>query len=262
MTFYKKIVSPVLALIALPVILLGAWWIYTINNTSFFVPEPVQLAQTFVNTWVTGERLTVDVLPSLQRLAIGLSLAIVLGIVLGLLIGMNRTVRAVTEPVFEFFRALPPPVLIPVLMLLIGVGDTMQIAVIVSGCIWPILLNAIEGVRGIDPVQSETSRSYGIRGFNRMRYQIVPAAAPPIMTGVRQSLSIGLILMVISEMFATSSGLGFTIVQFQRSFAIPEMWSGIAVLGIIGVTLSFIFQFVERRVLRWYHGLKEVENAA
>ncbi len=152
--------------------------------------------------------------------------------------------------------------LIPVLMLLIGVGAPMQVAVIVSGCIWPILLNTIEGVRAIDPVQSETSRSYGLSGFNRVRYQLLPAAAPTIMAGVRQSLSIGLILMVISEMFATSSGLGFTIVQFQRSFAISEMWSGIVVLGLIGVTLSFIFRFVEQRLLRWYHGLKEVENAA
>jgi ABC-type nitrate/sulfonate/bicarbonate transport system permease component len=67
--------------------------------------------------------------------------------------------------------------------------------------------------------------------------------------------------MVISEMFASSSGLGFTIVQFQRSFAIPEMWSGIIILGLIGVAMSFIFKWTERRVLRWYHGQKEVENA-
>lgn len=262
MNMFRRFISPLLALVALPAILLGAWWLYTLNSSNFFIPEPVQLFETFMSTWVTGDRLTEDVLPSLQRLALGLVLAIMLGILLGLLVGLNKTVRSVVEPVFEFFRALPPPVLIPVLMLLIGVGNTMQVAVIVSGCIWPILLNTIEGVRGIDPVQTETSQSYGITGFNRIRYQIVPGAAPPIMAGIRQSLSIGLILMVISEMFATSSGLGFAIVQFQRSFAIPDMWSGIAVLGIIGVTLSFIFQFVERRVLRWYHGLKEVENAA
>ena len=96
----------------------------------------------------------------------------------------------------------------------------------------------------------------------------LPAALTPIAedtgwshTAITGALSIGLILMVISEMFASSSGLGFTIVQFQRSFAVPEMWSGIVVLGLIGVILSFIFQAVQRRVLRWYHGLKEVENA-
>jgi ABC-type nitrate/sulfonate/bicarbonate transport system permease component len=205
--------------------------------------------------------LITDVLPSIMRLVIGVLAAIVLGIVLGLAVGLNRTMRAVTEPVFEFFRALPPPVLVPVLMLLVGINDGMKIAVIISGCVWPVLLNTIEGVRSIDPVQNETSRSYGISGFARIRYQILPSATPTIMAGVRQALSIGLILMVISEMFASSSGLGFTIVQFQRSFAVPEMWSGIVVLGLIGVALSFIFQAVERRVLRWYHGLKEVENA-
>ncbi|NKG19994.1 ABC transporter permease [Paeniglutamicibacter terrestris] len=247
-------------LLGLPIILLLWWWLATSGAPNFFVPTPAKLLTTFVETWI-GERLITDVLPSIMRLVVGVLAAIVLGIVLGLAVGLNRTMRAVTEPVFEFFRALPPPVLVPVLMLLVGINDGMKIAVIISGCIWPVLLNTIEGVRSIDPVQNETSRSYGISGFARIRYQILPSATPTIMAGVRQALSIGLILMVISEMFASSSGLGFTIVQFQRSFAVPEMWSGIVVLGLIGVALSFIFQAVERRVLRWYHGLKEVENA-
>lgn len=247
-------------LVALPAILVGWWWIASRNTDSFFVPVPAELVDTFIETWV-GERFFSDVLPSVWRLIMGVVAAIVLGILLGLLVGLNRTARAITEPVFEFFRALPPPVLIPVLMLLVGINDGMKVAVIVSGAIWPVLLNTIEGVRSIDPVQNETSRSYGITGFSRIRYQVLPSATPAIMAGVRQCLSIGLILMVISEMFASSSGLGFTIVQFQRSFAVPEMWSGIVVLGLIGVLMSFIFQWTERRILRWYHGLKEVENA-
>ncbi|GAA1360527.1 ABC transporter permease [Arthrobacter rhombi] len=247
-------------LLALPVLLVALWWVGTSGEPNFFVPTPAQLVDTFGPTWFQG-RISSDVLPSVGRLVIGVLLAIILGVVLGLLVGLNRTLRALTEPVFEFFRALPPPVLIPVLMLLIGVNDSMKVAVIVSGAVWPVLLNTIEGVRSIDPVQNETSRSYGISGFARIRYQVIPSAMPTVMAGIRQCLSIGLILMVISEMFASSSGLGFTIVQFQRSFAIPEMWSGIIVLGLIGVVMSFIFQWAERRVLRWYHGLKEVENA-
>src|SRR5437868_2320500 len=247
-------------LLGLPVILLAWWWLATSGAPNFFIPTPAKLVETFVETWI-GERLLTDVLPSVVRLMTGVLAAIVLGIGLGLAVGLNRTLRALTEPVFEFFRALPPPVLVPVLMLLVGINDGMKIAVIISGCVWPVLLNTIEGVRSIDPVQNETSRSYGISGFSRIRYQILPSATPTIMAGVRQALSIGLILMVISEMFASSSGLGFTIVQFQRSFAVPEMWSGIAVLGLIGVALSLVFQWCERRVLRWYHGLKEVENA-
>ena len=102
------------------------------------------------------------------------------------------------------------------LMLLVGINDGMKIAVIISGAIWPVLLNTIEGVRAIDPVQNETSRSYGISGLARIRYQVLPSATPTIMAGIRQCLSIGLILMVISEMFASSSGLGFAIVQSLR----------------------------------------------
>ena len=108
----------------------------------------------------------------------------------------------------------------------------------------------------------ETSRVFRISPATRLFKVILPAAGPKILAGVRTSLSLSLILMVISEMFASSSGLGFTIVQFQRSFAIPEMWSGIVVLGLVGVAMSFIFQWAERNILRWYHGQKEVENAA
>ncbi|WP_026819892.1 ABC transporter permease [Arthrobacter castelli] len=247
-------------LLGLPVLLVLTWWVTTIGSTSFFVPKPGELAQTFVRVWI-GDRFFEDVVPSVTNLAAGIVLAIVLGIGFGVLIGSVRWLRALTEPTLEFFRALPPPVLVPVLMLLIGINDSMKIAVIISGAIWPVLLNTIEGVRAVDSVLSDSARTYGINGWARVRHLVLPSAGPQIAAGIRQCLSIALILMVISEMFASSAGLGFTIVQFQRSFAIPEMWSGIVVLGLIGIILSFIFQWTERRVLRWYHGLREVENA-
>lgn len=245
--------------IGLPVLLIVLWWALSVNSMNFYVPKPLQLVQTLWTTWI-GERFIDDVLPSLSRLAVGLISAIALGMFFGLLIGSFRWLRNLLEPLLEFFRAIPPPVLVPLLMLLIGVNDAMKVAVIISGALWPVLLNTVEGVRAVDSVLSESCRSYGITGFARIRYLILPAATPQIMAGVRQSLSIGLILMVISEMFASSSGLGFTIVQFQRNFAIPEMWSGIVVLGLLGLALSLIFQYIERRVLHWYHGLKEITH--
>ncbi|KQY97625.1 nitrate ABC transporter permease [Microbacterium sp. Root53] len=247
--------------LGLPIALIAIWYVATLGATSIFVPKPVPLVAEFFETWI-GDRLLTDVVPSLSRFALGTGVAIALGVLVGLLVGLSRGVRAFTEPVFEFFRAVPPPVLIPVLGLLIGVDDSMKITVIALGAIWPVLLNTIEGVRATDSVQTETSRSYGIHGFNRVRYQILPSAAPQILAGVRQSLPIGIILMVISEMFFSSSGLGFSIIQFQRRFAVPEMWSGILVLGLIGFAVSMLFQVVERRILRWYHGLKDLENAS
>lgn len=257
----KKTLAGVGYTLGLPIILIALWWISTITSPSFFVPTPPDLATTFVEEWF-GPRLWEDVLPSVARFFAGAAIAIVAGVLLGVIVGLNRTLRDLTEPVFEFFRALPPPVLIPVLMLLFGVSDWMKIMVIVLGAIWPVLLNTVEGVRAADSVQSDTSRSYGIHGFNRIRYQILPSASPQIFTGVRQALPIGLMLMIISEMFASTAGLGFTVIQFQRRFAIPEMWSGILVLGLLGYLVAVIFRFVERRVLRWYHRLKDLENAA
>lgn len=247
-------------MVGLPLLLIVLWWGLTLGRPNFFFPRPGILVDTFVEVWFS-ERILSDVLPSLGRLITGVTAAILIGVAAGLVIGSVRWLRSLLEPTLEFFRAIPPPVLVPVLMLLMGITDSMKVVVIISGCIWPVLLNTIEGVRAVDSVLSDSSRTYGITGWARVRHLILPSASPQIMAGVRQCLSIGLILMVISEMFASSSGLGFTIVQFQRSFAIPEMWSGIIVLGLIGVALSFIFQWSERRVLRWYHGQKEVENA-
>src|SRR5690554_2881343 len=169
--------------------------------------------------------------------------------------------RELSEPLLEFFRAIPPPAMIPIIALFMGPTDTMKIVVIILGAVWPVLLNTIDGVRATDSVMKETARSFQLSRTERFRYLILPAAMPRIMTGVRQSMSIALILMVISEMFYASSGLGSQIVYFQRNYLMAEMWSGIVLLGLTGVLLAFIFGFVERRLLRWYHGIKEVENA-
>jgi ABC-type nitrate/sulfonate/bicarbonate transport system permease component len=165
------------------------------------------------------------------------------------------------EPVLEFLRAIPPPVLVPILILFAGVDNRMKILVIISGCLWPILLNTVEGVRGIDPVLRDTARVYRLGRWNRTVHLVLRGASPQIVTGARQALSIGIILMVISEMFAASNGLGFAIIQFERSFAVAEMWTGIIMLGLIGIVLAQIFRLVERRMLAWYHGLRQAQRA-
>jgi ABC-type nitrate/sulfonate/bicarbonate transport system permease component len=244
----------VLAL-GLPAVLFAVWFVASDGSESFYAPPLRRILGAFADTW-TPERLRADVLPSLGRLAVGYALAAILGIAAGVAIGSSPRLRAFVEPVLEFFRAIPPPVLVPVIMLFAGIGDTMKVVVIASGCVWPVLLNTVEGVRAVDPVMAETARSYGITGVARLRSVVLRSASPQIFAGLRQALSIGIILMVISEMFAASDGIGFTIVQFQRGFAVPDMWTGILVLGLLGFLLSVLFQLVERRALAWYHGLR------
>ncbi|MFF5076672.1 ABC transporter permease [Actinoplanes sp. NPDC000266] len=243
----------------LPLLLLLGWFVLSNGSENFYAPPLRDILRAFVDTW-TPERLRADVLPSLLRLLSGYILAAILGIAMGVAIGLNRRLRATVEPVLEFFRAIPPPVLVPVIMLFAGIGNGMKIIVIVFGCVWPILLNTVEGVRAVDSVQLDTAKAYGVRGLAWIRTVILPSASPQIAAGLRQALSIAIILMVISEMFAASNGLGFTIVQFQRSFAIPEMWSGIILLGLLGFALSLLFRLAEGRALRWYHGLRDAQR--
>ncbi|SNX65214.1 ABC-type nitrate/sulfonate/bicarbonate transport system permease component [Streptomyces sp. TLI_55] len=251
----RRVLLRVFFVLALPVLLVGVWWLASDGSTNVFWPPLRTILKTFPDVW-TADRLKDDVLPSLLRLTAGYACAAVVGVAIGTVIGSYRRVRAFCEPVLEFLRAVPPPVLVPVIMLFAGIGDTMKIAVIASGCVWPVLLNTVEGVRAVDPVMAETARSYGISGVARLKDVVLRSASPQIFAGLRQALSIGIILMVISEMFAASNGIGFTVVQFQRSFAIPDMWTGILVLGLLGFLLSVVFQVVERRVLGWYHGLR------
>ncbi|GAB4087116.1 ABC transporter permease [Myceligenerans cantabricum] len=245
----------------LPLVILVVWWFTTANSTSYFNPPLADVLDTFAPTWlgtggegVADSRLVHDVLPSIGRLLAGLVVAGVVGILAGVAIGSSRALRAFAEPVLEFFRALPPPIMVPVLVLFFGIDTTMKVVVIAFGTVWPILLNTVEGVRGLDPVLRDTARAYRLGRLALLTKLILPGAAPQIVTGARQGLSIGIILMVISEMFAAKDGLGFSIVQFQRSFAVPEMWSGVILLGLLGLLLAQIFRLVTDRTLAWYHG--------
>jgi len=252
-------VRSVLLALGLPVVLVAVWWFASAGSTDFYFPPLSKIVEVFPETWF-GPRLVDDVLPSLARLAIGYLAALVVGIALGVLIGSNRWVRALTEPLLEFLRAVPPPVLVPILMLMAGIGDLMKVLVIATGCLWPVLLNTVEGVRGVDQVLADTCRSYRIRGRLRLWHLVLRGASPQIVTGARQALSIGIILMVISEMFVANSGIGFTVIQFKDGFRIPQMWSGVILLGLLGVLLSVVFRLVEHRVLGWYHGLRAVQK--
>lgn len=259
-----RVIRQVLFVVALPAALLTGWWFLTADSTSFFNPPLATILGTFDDTWFSQpfgkSRFVHDVLPSVGRLLAGYLVALVAGIALGVAIGLSRALRAFCEPVLEFFRAIPPPVMVPILMLFLGIGTSMRIVVIATGCLWPILLNTIEGVRGIDPVLHDTARAYRLSRVSTVRHLVIRAASPQIVTGARQALSVGIILMVISEMFTARDGLGFTVVSFQRSFAIPEMWSGVILLGLTGLLLSLVFKAVTEAVLAWYLGYRAAQR--
>jgi ABC-type nitrate/sulfonate/bicarbonate transport system permease component len=242
--------------VTVPILVLVTWGLWSAGSDTYYYPPLTDILSTFADTWLF-ERVGSDVVPSLVRMGLGYGIAVLLGIGLGLLLGMSGRARRAAAPIVEFLRAIPPPALLPFAILVIGVGNSMKVFIIAFVCLWPILLNTIDGVTGIDPTLRETTRVYGIEGRERIWRVLLPAASPQIFAGMRTSLSLALILMVISEMVASTNGIGYFVLQSQRTFAIPEMWSGILLLGILGYAFNGAFVLIERRLLRWHRGAHE-----
>jgi ABC-type nitrate/sulfonate/bicarbonate transport system permease component len=241
--------------VTVPILVLVAWGVLSAGSETYYFPPLTDILSTFADTWLF-ERVGSDVVPSLVRMGLGFGIAVLVAIATGLLLGLSPRSRRAAAPIVEFLRAIPPPALLPFAILVIGVGDSMKVFIIAFVCVWPILLNTIDGVTGVDPTLRETTRVYGIQGRDRLLRVMLPAASPQIFAGMRTSLSLALILMVISEMVASTNGIGYFVLQSQRTFAIPEMWSGILLLGILGYTLNGVFVLIERRVLRWHRGAR------
>jgi ABC-type nitrate/sulfonate/bicarbonate transport system permease component len=139
-------------------------------------------------------------------------------------------------------------------ILFLGIDDEMKEFVIAIGSFFPILLNTYSGVRSVDPVQINTARTFGLGQGAILRQVIIPAASPFILTGMRISLAISLILVVIAEMVASNSGIGFFVLDTQRSFRVKEMYAGVIALAILGYALNNAFLLVERKLIRWHIG--------
>jgi ABC-type nitrate/sulfonate/bicarbonate transport system permease component len=241
--------------LGVPILVLVAWGLWSAGSDEFYFPPLTEIFESFADTWLF-ERVGSDVVPSLLRMGAGFAIAVALAVPFGVLIGLSRRARLLADPIVEFLRAVPPPALLPFGILVLGVGTSMKVFIIAFVCVWPVLLNTVDGVRGVDPTLQDTSRVYRAELRDRIRLVVLPAASPQIFAGMRTSLSLALIMMVISEMVASTNGIGYFVLESQRTFAIPEMWSGIFLLGILGYALNFGFGLIERRVLRWHRGAR------
>lgn len=234
-----------------PAAIVGAWWLASAHSRSFYFPPLSRILRSFGKVWFSHTFVT-DAVPSIVRLLIGYAIASIGGIVMGTVLGLSEIARKAFEPVVEFVRSIPPPALVPLAILVLGIGDAMKVWVIAIGSVWPVLLGTMAGVRSLDGTKRQLVRVYQLRRYDRLRSVVLPGAAPQIMSGLRTGLAIAVILMVISEMVASTSGIGYFVLQAQRTFAIPQMWAGIFLLGLLGYVLNLGFTMIERRLLRWY----------
>lgn len=244
--------------VAVPVLVVLLWWHLSQGSKNFFFPPLSEILLAFKANWLF-ERMGADVVPSLARLCAGFGIAVVLGIGGGLVLGLSGTARRSAGPLIEFMRAIPAPAMIPFGIIVLGVGDAMKIAVIALVCLWPILLSTIDGIRAVEPLVLDTARVYGLRLRELLFRIVIPSASPQIFAGVRTSISLALVVMVISEMVASTNGIGYFVLQSQRTFAMPDMFSGVLLLGLLGYGLNLIVNFLELVLLRWHRGARRTD---
>lgn len=240
--------------IGVVIVMLVLWQIIATEKKSVYIPPVSTIFVTFWHEWFTGPQFHDQAVPSLIRMFFGYVCAAVLAQALGVAIGAYRPLYRLLDPFLQFLRAIPPTAIIPVGILLIGIGDTMKIVVITFGAFWPILVNAADGARNVPPERLDTARIFGVGRFGTLLTVIYPSALPGIFAGLRTGLSIAFIMIVVSEMIGSTNGLGYYILQAQRTFAIPEMYGGILLLAILGYILNAGFLVIEHKVLAWHHG--------
>jgi NitT/TauT family transport system permease protein len=215
-----------------------------------FVPPFSSVVQAWWKLVANGQLLD-HVQASLQRALLGFGLAVLVGVPLGLLIGWYKNVAEVLNPLLELFRNTAALALLPVFVLILGLGETSKVALVVYACLWPVLLNTISGVRGVDPLLIKAARSMALAPRALFAKVILPAALPTIFTGVRLAGAYSILILVAAEMVGAKAGLGYLINNSQSNFQIPAMYAGILTISAIGLGFNALLLRLERRFTRW-----------
>ena len=217
---------------------------------SYFIPPLHVVLQEWWSMAGDGE-LWKHVRASLVRSAVGFGLAISIAIPLGAAIAWYRPVRELVTPVLEIFRNTAALALLPVFMLLLGIGETSKIAIVLYACFFPILLSTITGVATVDPQLLRSARVLGLSPVATFRKVVFPAAVPTIFTGVRISGAAAILVLIAAEMIGATAGLGFLINYAQYNFLIPKMYAAIITTSVLGVAVNHGLVTLERRFSRW-----------
>jgi sulfonate transport system permease protein len=248
----RRLVGPALGVLVFLAVL-GIWQLWAGAANSFLVPTASEVSERAWDVWPTSAFLS-EVGQSMKRYAAGFAIAAVIGITLGLLVGASHAARRTLDPFLECLRAVPAIAIVPAAILILGLGDASRIAVIAFGLCFPILVNTAEGVRAVPLEVRDTASMLHVGRVERVGRIYLPAALPSIMAGLRIAVSLGLVLVIVSEFVGEQNGLGYYLIIQQSEFDYPEMYAGILFLGLLGFVLNRLFLVAERRLLAWHYG--------
>ncbi len=260
--------------LVVPVVLLAAWegisragWV-----TPLILPSPTQVAVRWwayltplepydpaAGAWlrwaVSGE-LPQDALTSLMRIAGGFAIGAGLALPLGLVMGARPLAYQLLNPVLQLLRPIPPIAYIPLAILWFGLGNPPAFFLISLGAFFPVLMNTIAGVRSVDAIYLRAARNLGAGDWTLFRRVMVPAAMPYILTGVRVGIGVAFIVVIVAEMIAVNSGLGYRILEAREYFWSDKVIAGMITIGLCGLGIDLGMSRLNGWLLRWHRGVE------
>jgi NitT/TauT family transport system permease protein len=207
-------------------------------------------------SWAISGELLADAAASLYRVVVGFLIGTVLGLLLGLVMGASKAVYAYLNPLLQLLRPIPPIAFVPLAILWFGLGNPPAFFLISLGAFFPVLMNTIAGVRSVDSIYIRAARSLGAKPVTLFFRVIVPAATPHIMTGIRVGFGVAFIVVIVAEMIAVNSGLGYRILEAREFFWSDKIIAGMITIGILGLTIDAALARLSKYLLRWHRGLE------
>jgi len=215
-----------------------------------FFPGPSEIFKTMWGLIVTGELMT-HLFASLYRLFWGFLWGAIPALALGLAMGLSRTLRVIVEPIISATYPIPKSAILPLILLIFGLGEASKVVMVAIGLFYPILINTVAGVLEIPKIHFDVARNFGARGFKVFRTVALPGALPLIMTGLKLGVGLGLILIALSEMIGAKSGLGYMMWNAWEILSVETMYVGLIVIAILGVIFNLVLNEIERMLVPW-----------
>ena len=228
-------------------------------NRVFFPPPSAVLAEALF--MVRSGELWTHVSISLYRILIGFVIGAVPGVVLGIVVGTNRLARAVVDPLVAALYPLPKIAILPLILILFGLGEGSKIAIVAVGAFFPAVINAIAGVKNVDGVLIEAGRNFGANPWQMFWHVILPGTLPIVFTGLRLSLGTALVVIIAAEFVAAKAGLGYLIWTSWSTLVTEPMFVGLVVIALLGLVFTWALNALEWLCVPWKRELSEPESA-
>jgi ABC-type nitrate/sulfonate/bicarbonate transport system permease component len=222
------------------------------EHTAVLLPPPSLVLVTTYKAILSGD-LFRHVAASTERVLVAWGLVCMLAIPLGIAMGWWQRVNRYAGPIVELLRPIPPLAWIPISILWFGIGISQNIFIIMIGTFFPVLLNTIHGVRGIDPILIRAARNFGAPPFKMLSRVVIFGALPSIFTGMRIGLGVAWMVLVAAELVAAVSGLGFLIMDARNFLQTDVIFMGMIIIGAMGITMELVLRTIEARILHWYY---------